>query len=412
MKKSLAWIAWRLLMSRKTLFGGSAPLSLVGLILGVAALVVSTAVMSGFESTLKNAMADVSGHVQVIKRSRFSDDWLELEERIRKLEPTLVTTTRSVFVEAVLANKGKISGVLIQGVDTDRVHQVLNLSSRLVAGSLDISSGGVPREFPPALIGKGLAAKMNLNTGDRFRLVVPIADSVDPSKFQRRLAEFQVQGVLDLGKYDWNERFIVTDLQAAQKVADIGDRYSGLILKFTDVDYARRAAFNLSSALGSPYWVRDWYDSNANLFEAVTVERPGIFMVVLIITLVAAFNVSATLFVSVVRRYKDIAILKAVGLSQKDILKIFAFQGFFMGCVGLFFGFLVGFLLCAVFSFAQSRLGLISGEVYRLDSIDIKIRWIDCVAICVATLAICFVATLAPARRGSKISPVEGLRSE
>ncbi|MEN0057505.1 MAG: ABC transporter permease, partial [Bdellovibrio sp.] len=103
MNKSLAWISFRFLMSRKTLFGGAAPLSLLGLILGVAALVVSMAVMSGFESTLKNAMADVSGHVQVIKRSRFPDNWLELEERIRKSEPSLVSSSRFVFVEAVLA---------------------------------------------------------------------------------------------------------------------------------------------------------------------------------------------------------------------------------------------------------------------------------------------------------------------
>lgn len=409
MNKSLPWIAWRLLMSRKTLFGGSAPLALLGLILGVAALVASMAVMSGFESTLKKAMADVSGHAQVVKRSRFPDDWRELEERIRKIEPTLVSSSRFVFIEAVLAHSGKISGVLIQGVDPERVNHVLNFRSRVVSGSEDLRGS---TEVPLALMGKSLAAKMNLKVGDRFRVVVPVADAVDPSKFQRRVGEFQLQGILDLGKYEWNERFIVTDLAAAQKVADIGDRYSGLLLRFKDVDHARDAAFQLSQTLGSPYWIRDWRDANENLFEAVQVERPGIFMVVLIITLVAAFNVSATLFVNVVRRFKDIAILKTVGLSPKDIIKIFALQGVFLGAIGLFFGFLLGFVLCGLFSLAQSRLGLISGEVYRLDSIELNIRWVDSLAICVATLAICFIATLAPARRGGKLNPVEGLRNE
>lgn len=409
MNKSLAWISWRLLMSRKTLFGGSAPLSLMGLILGVAALVASMAVMSGFESTLKNAMADVSGHAQVVKRSRFPDDWKELEDRIRKAEPTLVDSSRFVFIEAVLAHQGKISGILIQGVDTERVNKVLNFKGRVVSGSEDLSQVS---EVPLALVGKGLATKMDLKVGDRFRVVVPIADAVDPSKFQRRVGEFQVQGILDLGKYEWNERFILSDLKAAQTVADIGDRYSGLLLRFQDVDHARTAAFNLSQVLGSPYWVRDWRDSNENLFEAVQVERPGIFLVVLIITLVAAFNISATLFVNVVRRYKDIAILKTVGLSRTDIIKIFAFQGLFLGGIGIFFGFLLGFILCGLFAFAQSRLGLIAGEVYRLDSIELNIRLVDSLAICVATLVICFIATLAPARRGGKLSPVEGLRNE
>ncbi|WP_253696833.1 ABC transporter permease [Bdellovibrio bacteriovorus] len=411
MNKSLMWIAWRLLISRKTLFGGSAPLSLLGLVLGVAALVASMAVMSGFESTLKHAMADVSGHAQVVKRSRFPDDYKELEERIKKAEPTLVGSSRFVFIEAVLAHQGKISGILIQGVDTQEVGKVLNFKSRVMSGSVDLSSSS-EAEVPLVLMGKGLAAKMNLKVGDRFRVVVPVADAVDPSKFQRRVGEFQLQGILDLGKYDWNERFILSDLAATQKLADIGDRYSGLLLRFEDVDYARQAAFNLSHVLGSPYWVRDWRDSNENLFEAVSVERPGIFFVVLIITLVAAFNVSSTLLVNVVRRYKDIAILKTVGLSRKDIIKIFAFQGLFMGGIGLFFGFILGFILCLLFNFAQSRLGLVAGEVYRLDSIDVNIRFVDSIAIVIATLLICFIATLAPARRGGRLNPVEGLRNE
>ncbi|MFV8250904.1 ABC transporter permease [Bdellovibrio bacteriovorus] len=409
MKSSLPWLSWRLLFSRKTMFGGSAPLALLGLVLGVAALVASMAVMSGFENTLKTAMAEVSGHAQVVKRSRFPDDWKELEERIRKAEPTLVSTSRFVFIEAVLANKGQISGVLIQGVDTQRVNEVLNFKRRIVSGSDDLN---VATDVPLALVGKNLAKKMNLNVGDTFRVVVPVADSVDPSKFQRRVGAFKVQGVLDLGKHDWNERFILSDLKATQDLADIGDRYSGLLLKFQDVDHAREAAFNLSGVLGAPYWVRDWRDANENLFEAINVERPGIFFVVLVITIVAAFNVSATLFVNVVRRFKDIAILKTVGLSQKDIMKIFVCQGLFMGVVGLVLGFVLGVGIAYLFEFMQGRLSLISGEVYRLENIELQIRFVDGVAICIATLVICLIATIAPARRGAKLEPVEGLRSE
>lgn len=409
MKSSLPWIAARLLFSRQTLFGGSAPLALLGLVLGVAALVASMAVMSGFENTLKTAMAEVSGHIQVVKRSRFPDDWKELEERIRKTEPTLVSSTRFVFIEAVLAHKGQISGVLIQGVDTERVNEVLNFKRRIMSGSDNLSEAS---DIPLALLGKNLAQKMDLKVGDTFRVVVPVADSVDPSKFQRRVGTFKTQGILDLGKHDWNERFILADLKATQTLADIGDRYSGLILRLEDVDHAREAAFNLSAMLGSPYWVRDWRDSNENLFEAINVERPGIFFVVLVITIVAAFNVSATLSMNVLRRYKDIAILKTVGLSQKDIQKIFIFQGLFMGTVGLILGFLVGVGIAYLFEWLQSSLNLISGEVYRLENIKLQIRFVDSIAICVATLLVCLIATIAPARRGAKLDPVEGLRSE
>ena len=409
MNKSLIWVAWRLLISRKTLFGGSAPLSLLGLTLGVAALVASMAVISGFEATLEKAMADVSGHAQVVKRSRIPDDWLALEKRIRATEPSLVSSTRFVFIEAILARQGKISGVLIQGIDENRYTDVLNFSNRVIAGSYDLENGS---DVPYALIGKGLAQKMGLNVGDLFKVVVPVADTVDLSKFQRRMGEYRVRGILDLGKHEWNERFVVTNLSAAQETADIGDRYTGLLLKFQDFQYARKAATNLSQVLGSPYWVRDWRDSNENLFEAIRVERPGIFFVVLVITLVAAFNVSSTLFVNVVRRFKDIAILKTVGFSQKDVVKIFALQGIFMGTIGLTLGFLLGYVLCLLFEFYQGRLGLISGEVYRVENIELKIRWVDGLAISIATLVICFVATLAPARKGGGLNPIEGLRNE
>lgn len=384
-------------------------MALLGLILGVAALVVSMAVMSGFESTLKQAMADVTGHAQVIKRSRFPDDWQELEARIRTAEPTLVSSSRFVFIEAVVAREGNVSGVLIQGVDSERMNQVLNFRARVISGSDDMSE---PTDIPFGLIGKDLAKRMNLKVGDTFKVVVPIAESSDPSSFKRRMGEFRVQGILDLGKYEWNERFIITDLAAAQKIAEIGDRYSGLILKFQDIDYARKAAFHLSQVLGAPYLVRDWRDSSENLFEAVMVERPAIFMVISIIIFVAAFNISSTLFVNVVQRFKDIAILKTVGLSRLDVIKIFTLQGLFLGLVGVIGGFGLGFILSLLFSYAQSRLGLVSGGVYRIDGIEPNIRLVDSLAIVIVTLGICFVATLAPARRGGRLSPMEGLRNE
>lgn len=408
-RQALAWISWKLLNSKKTMFGGSAPLALFGLVLGVASLVVSMAVMSGFESTLQKAMTDVSGYVQVVKRSRFPDDWRELEEKIRKAEPSLVSAARFVFVEGIMAHNGQIAGVLLEGIDKDRVNQTLNLGSRVKEGSADLSQ---PSDVPLALIGSGLAKKMNLKIGDEFRVVLPIADSSDPSSFKRKVGAFKLQGVIELGKYEWNERFIMIDLKTAQDVAAIGDRYTGLMLKFDDAAYARKAGYNLSNVLGAPYWVRDWRDSNENLFDAVAVERPVIFFVVSIIIFVAAFNISSTLFVNVVQRFKDIAILKTVGLSRKDVIKIFTIQGLILGGVGLIGGFILGLILCVLFNWAQGRLGLISGAVYRVDSIEVNIRFMDTIAICIATMLICFLATLAPARRGANLNPMEGLRNE
>ena len=402
------WLAVRLFFSKRTLLNSSALLSLLGLSLGVAALVASMAVMSGFEETLKKAVSDITGHVQIIKGSVLQDDWLELESRIISYEPSLISVTRFAYSEAVVAHQGKVFGVIIQGLDPNRYDKVLNFQSRLTEGEFKLKKNESDPNF--VMIGKGIAKKMSLKTGDSFSLVVPISNSPDLNQFKRKVSRVVVAGVLDLGKYDWNDRFIVTDLASAQAFADIKEKYTGLFLRFANIDDSRRAGLNLAQKLGRPYWVKDWRDLNENLFEAVEFERVVIFFVVLIIVVIAAFNLASSLFVNVLQRYSDISILRSLGLSQKDVLKLFAAQGVMFGGLGLVVGFLIGVLLCYGFMWLQNTLSLISGSVYRIDRIDVVVRPLDLFFIVVATLIICLLATLGPARRGAKISIIEGLR--
>ena len=179
-------LAIKLLFSRRALFGGSAPLALFGLILGVACLIVSMAVMSGFESTLQRAMADVTGHVRIVKTGKPLEDWNELVDKIRKLEPTLEAATRFASVEAIVAHKGALTGVLIQGVNSEYYSKVLRLKSRLVEGSVDL---------PGALIGKGLQKKLQLQVGDEFKVVLPVNNGFDSSTFRRQVGTFKVSRV-------------------------------------------------------------------------------------------------------------------------------------------------------------------------------------------------------------------------
>lgn len=407
--KAEAWIAWRLLFSRKSLFGGSAPLSMVGLVLGVASLIASMAVVSGFEKTLRDSMSNVTGHVTVVHRSRKPEPPAEFVQRLQALEPGLAAATPFLRVEALLAHEGHIQGVLLQGVDRATRDGVLDLRSRLQAGDLSLEpENGVPA----ALIGKGLAARHGLKPGDRLRVIAPVSEGLDPEKFGRRLGEFVVRGVLDLGKFDWNERFLLTDLAPLQELAGVGDRYLGLLLRFGDAEEARAAGFRLSQALGASYAVADWREMNENMFEAIRLERVVIFFVVYIIVIVAAFNIASTLFVNVIRRTDEIALLKALGMSRRSLLRVFSVQGFFFGLIGLVVGSVVGALLCAGFLYLQSHYQIMAGSVYRVEGIGVSLRWTDAAAVAVATLGICFLAALAPAWRGSRLSPVEGLRHE
>lgn len=405
--KNTLYIAWKLLFTRKALFGGSTPLSLLGLVLGVACLFVSMAVMSGFESTLKKTMADVTGHVQIIERPKSNPNWQEFVEELKAKEPLITVATRFLYLEAVLAHEGQISGVLVQGVDKENYNQVLNLNARISEGENSLESQD---QIPSALIGKGIAKRMNFKVGDTFKIVVPISDSLNPGVFKRQIGEFRIKGILDLGKYEWNERSIVVDIHEAQKVALIGNRYTGLLLKTKDIEKARQVSFQLAKKLGSQFWIRDWKDVNENLFDAVAIERVVIFLVVLIIVIVAAFNISSTLYVGVIQRNNDIAILKTLGVSKRQVLHIFTLQGLFLGAFGFLCGNLLGLILCQLFMWGQRVFELIPGSVYRIDNIVVEVRLLDLTAIGLVTLFICYIATLAPALRSSRLTVVEGLR--
>lgn len=400
------WLAWRLLFS-KSLFSRTSLLSLVGLSIGVGSLIVAMAVVSGFESTLRKTMVDVSGHVQVIGRGAGLMSYDELEETILRQTPQMQQSTRFLMLEGVLATRGKVAGVLIQGVEPEKINKVLNIEGRLISGQMQfVSSDGVSSAF----IGKGIAERYSLNVGDKFKVVHPVANGIDPSLFQRKMQEFQVQGVLNLGRHDWNERMIISSLESTQKLADLPGRYSGVILRYPEDEMAREAAFKIARVLGSSYLIRDWRESNENLFEAIKIEKPIIFLVILIIVVVAAFNISSSLLVSVVRRFADIAILKTLGLNRKQVITIFGLQGLFMGGLGLIGGMILGGVLSLLFAWGQKNLNLIPADVYKIESIALDFQISDWLWIMIVTLLVCLMASLAPARKGASLEPSQGLR--
>ncbi|MFN7729380.1 MAG: FtsX-like permease family protein [Bdellovibrio sp.] len=384
-------------------------ISFAGLVLGVASLVVSMAVVSGFESTLQRSVSDLTGHLQILKTQGLNDDEQDLRHKVAALEPGMVASTRVLWVESVAAAKGKITGALLQGLDPEKLRDVLSLDKRVLAGSFDLSpEGGVPN----AMIGKGLAKRFELQPGDTFRIVVPLANDFDPNSFKRKVATFRVAGILDLGKYEFDERMVIASMAAVQEVADVGNRYSGLLVRLQDFTKARESAGHLSVSLGPGFRVRDWHELNENVFEAIKIERVVLFFVILIIVLAAAFNVSSSLFISVIQRYPDIGIFKAIGMRPRDLIKVFSLQGLILGLAGCVGGFLVGGLLCLAFSYGQTAFTLLPGSVYKLDHIDVVLRFWDLFAIFSVTLVICGLATLAPARQGARLTAVEGLRYE
>ena len=408
--KFLFWLAFKTLKNTRQSLGTMTWFSLVGVILGVGSLVVSMAVMSGFEETLKRAIIDVVGDAQVVNQRALNLSWQDFAAQIKEIDPTVTAASPFVMVEAIAAHDGQLSGAMIQGLDPETFQKVTHLKPRVLQGKLSLQSQD-PKKGT-VLIGKVLAQKLNLKVGDSMSVVLPISNDYDPTQFRRRVGNFRVGAILDMGKYEYDERYIMADIKIAQELAEIGNRYNGLMIKLKDDRTAPDFAIRVSEKLGPGFWARSWRDFNASIFEAVKIERTAIFFVVLIIVIVAAFNVSSSLYINVVQRYSQISLLKTIGLSSKQIRWLFSLQGLMIGGIGVVIGYVFGLLFCLAFVFMQNQWGLLPGSVYKIDHIAIQLNFLDTVAIVFVTLLITFLSALAPASRGAKLEPVQGLRYE
>lgn len=399
------WLSIKLLFNKKTLFGGSGPLALMGLILGVAALVASQSVMRGFESTMAKAVIDMSADIQVVKRGRLIESWTDFEKEIKAADPSIQKVLRYAHTEAVVASKGKVSGVLVQGLDMKEVPGVLNFGPRFKEGVLPVGKNEI-------VIGLGLAKKLDILVRDKIYIAVPLSTPFESTSLQRSAEEFVVSGILDMGKNDWNERLVISHLKDLQRLTQIGDRYNGAFVKITDSRKAVAVAAFMSQTLEPKYYVNNWYNLNRNILEAASLEKIVIFFVVFLIVIMAAFNISSTLYVIIRSRYKDIAILKTLGFRSGNIRNIFVMQGIAVGTLGTLGGFIVGIFLSYGFMWLQSRFSVLPGAIYKIDRIDIQFSALDFIIIYISTLSACTLAAYFPAKRGSELLIINGMKQD
>lgn len=406
-------LAWLFVFSRRGKFQIGAYLSFLGLVVSVGVLTVAMAVMSGFERTLKKAMVEVSGHIIVVKQSSQPDDFAIFEPQLRSMVPHLQVIAPFATSEGVLAGNGKIIGVFVQGMQLEKIQSVLQLDGRVVHGENKNCLTEQERQdalIIPAFVGIGLGARMELKANDQINLVIPISNEIDPSKFSRQKARLKICSILDMGKNDYNERLVFSDIAAIQKLSKVGDKYTGLILNSTTPEQALIDAVFLKKELGFKYYVRDWRQVNRNLFDAVILERVVIFIVISILVLVSAFNIASSLFVVSLQRFPDIGLLLTLGYQKKQIQHIFQLMGFFISMLGSLLGLILGFVLGEVFGFLQTQYQLLSGSVYRVDHFQVQFRLVDIVVILVSVNVICFLSVYFPSKKGAQLTPVEGLK--
>lgn len=384
-------------------------MSVIGMALGVASLSVAMGVVAGFELTLKTAIIDVFGDVMIVSKGS-KEQFLEpIVQKVKAIAPEAKTFTPFVTLEGIVVSNGKLSGVIIQGFDAKTVEKVLNIRSRIVNGSFSLGDeNGIPR----ALVGKALAKKYGFKVGETFKVVLPTPSRSNSAEFSPKVMTFFLTGVLDLGKVEFDERYVVTDIKSAQDFAGFGENFSGIRVKLEDSGAALDVARRLQMQLGPAFWTKAWPEVESNLFRAVSFERIAIFIVILTMVVVASFNIASNLFVSVLKRTSDIAILRALGFSKNDVKKIFVIHGMMIGTIGAIAGVTLGLLLCVAFVQIQKYWVIMPAETYKVDHVGVDIRPIEIIGIVLSSLLICFMSTYWPARKGSNLDPVEGLRYE
>ena len=409
-------IAWRYLRSRR----GSKLLSLIsiiaigGVLVGVSALIVIIGVMNGLQHDLREKILVGSPDIRVLSYGEDLKitDWPKVLDKVRKV-PGVVAAAPFVLTEALMtAGHDYAGGVYVVGLlpQGRGVPEVTTIRSHATQGDFRFAS--TDGNHRGVVLGKLLAARFNKYPGDSINLLSAGRAKMNPvtGGFVPRLETFEVTGTVETGMYEYDNAYAFIALDKAQNLAELGDGVTGIEVKTTDRWQAGTVGSRVVGALGWPYRTVDWEEQNRPLFQALKLEKLGMGVILLLIVLVAAFNIVSTLTMVVADKTKEIGILKAMGMPARSIRRIFFAQGLVIGIVGTFFGLLLGF--GAALALDKYQFIKLDPTVYFIDHLPVTTQPMDVVWIILASIAIAAVATVYPSVQASRLFPIEAIRHE
>ncbi|MCE1184905.1 MAG: lipoprotein-releasing ABC transporter permease subunit [Rhodocyclales bacterium] len=381
--------------------------SMLGIALGVAALIVVLSVMNGFQRELRTRILGVASHVQVSGYDGELNNWQRVADEVSK-HPRVLASAPFVQAQGMLSFDQSVRGSLIRGVLPDAEDKVADFAQHMKSGRLE--------DLPPGL-GADLARALHVMPGDKVTLIAP-QGLVTPAAILPRLKQFQVVGIFEVGMFEYDSSLALIHMQDAQTLYRMEDRVSGVRLKIDDLFAAPRVSHELAKYLDADAMASDWTRSHANFFRAVQIEKNVMFIILLLIVAVAAFNIVSTLVMAVQDKQADIAILRTLGASPGSIMAIFVIQGALIGFIGLGLGVAGGVSLAlnidVVVPAIERLLGIqfLSKDVYYISDLPSELQWGDVIAITAVSFVLTLVATLYPSWRASRLNPAEALRYE
>ena len=381
-------------------------LSIAGVTVGVMALIVVIAVMAGFESELRSRILGIESHAMIMHHGGHMENYQHVLNQVKSADG-VTAATPFIYTQTMLRSSAGVSGAIIRGIDPESVGDVIKIFDKVTPPQRQKNDNLETPETPAIVLGKELAKRLGVRKADTVYVISPTG-ILSPIGHMPSMKRFRISGVFESGMYEYDGSLAFIHIEEAQKLLRMGDSVTGIELRVKDIYQAGDIASRAVEALGFPYWARDWTQMNQNLFAALKLEKTVMFIILALIVLVAAFNIASTLIMMVMEKTRDIAILKAMGATNKSIGRIFVIKGFVIGVVGTIIGVILGFVLCKLLE--KYQFIELPGDVYYITTLPVRMQLLDIVVIAVGAIVICFLATLYPARQASKLNPVEAIR--
>ena len=389
-------------------------ISVFGVMLAVMTLNVVMAVMTGFEETLRDRLLGINAHIAIVRSGEPMRDYEKVIEQV-KSEGDVVAASPTIYGQVMLTAGSRVSGVVVRGVDPDRVNNVVNLKKYIREGNLAALKTQHPIQvedrtvlLPGIILGERLANQLGLFLGSPVQVVSPLGSPTAIGVIPK-VRRFAVAGVLSTGMSEIDSTLVFMGLSEAQKFFDLDGAVTNIELRIRNVNESKQVADQIQRRLGFPYFAEDWTRLWPNLFSALELEKTVYFLVLLLMVLIGAFNIVSTLIMVVMEKKKDIAILRSMGATQQSIRKIFLLKGLLIGVVGTILGVILGLLVCALI--ANYPFELPDG-VFLISRVPVRVYLANVVLVACASFAVCLLASIYPSRQAAKLDPVEIIRYE
>ncbi len=385
---------------------------MLGMALGVLALIVVLSVMNGFQKDVRARMLGAAPHLEVVVNGGRMNDWQPILDQVAK-NPQVVATAPYVTGQGMLSFGQSVQGVMVRGIDPARETAITDLSNKVKFGKLnDLRS----TEFG-IVLGSDLARSLGVQLDEKVMLISP-QGSISPAGMMPRLKQFRVVGIFEIGMAPFDSSLALINISDAQKLFQLGDAISGISTKLRDIELAPEVADELQAQLPTNFYANDWTHQNSNYFSAVQMEKRMMFIILSLIVAVAAFNIVSTLVMAVTDKQADIAILRTLGASPRSIMKIFMVQGVVIGIIGTLLGTIGGVILAlnldVVIPFIEHIFGVqfITKDVYLINELPSDVHYDEVILVAGISFLISLLATIYPSYRASQTQPAEALRYE